>query len=413
MKKILLIVIVAILVFTCVQNFYLVIRLCETVYGLLSPLITGICIAFILNVLLKLLEEKVFSPLNRKSSRIWLKLRRPLCLLLTYAIVAGIVMVLMLLIVPELSNSFNLLKEQIPGYVQSFQQWTDELLASLHIPAGSLKNLRVDWETVFQKLGQFLEKNSEHFVNTTVGATSAIFSGVFNFVLGVAFSVYILMKKELLCNQARRITLAYLPRRGAEYLISVGKLSNKIFAKFVAGQLTEAVIIGVLCFLGMSVFSMPYASLIATIVGATALVPIFGAFIGTALGAFLLLMVDPMQALWFIVFILVLQQLEGNIIYPRVVGSSVGLPGIWVLFTVMVGGGLFGIMGMLVGIPVASVAYCLLKNAVAGRLRARKITPEDVARAGSGLEESTEPATTETSGPSEEEQLSEQQENHN
>ncbi|MFQ8599591.1 MAG: AI-2E family transporter [Oscillospiraceae bacterium] len=158
-----------------------------------------------------------------------------------------------------------------------------------------------------------------------------------------------------------------------------------MFSRFVAGQLTEAVIIGMLCFLGMSIFKMPYAPLISTIVGCTALIPIFGAFIGTAVGAFVLLMVKPITAFWFIVFIIVLQQLEGNIIYPRVVGSSIGLPGIWVLFTVTVCGGIFGIMGMLVGIPLVSIAYCLFRNMVASRLARKKVTHKEIEQAGEDL----------------------------
>ena len=202
--------------------------------------------------------------------------------------------------------------------------------------------------------------------------------------MGIAFSVYMLAQKEKLCRQLRKIVLAFLPHKKAEYLIAAGKLSNKIFARFVTGQLTEAVIIGVLCFFGMSIFSMPYAALISTIVGCTSLIPIFGAFFGTAVGAFLLLMIDPMTAVWFVLFIIILQQVESNVIYPRVVGNSVGLPGIWVLFTVLVGGGIFGIFGMLVGIPIASVAYCLFKDAVSSRLKRQSIGEEQIDAAGDG-----------------------------
>ena len=214
---------------------------------------------------------------------------------------------------------------------------------------------------------------------------AGLIGGVFNFIVGFAFSTYMLLQKETLCQNAKKILFAFLDRGKAEVLISVGKLSNEMFAKFVSGQLTEAVIIGILCFLGMSLFSIPYAPLIATIVSVTALVPIFGAFIGTAFGAFLLLMVRPITAVWFVLFIIVLQQIEGNFIYPKVVGGSIGLPGIWVLFAVTLGGNLFGVMGMLLGVPISAVLYTLLRQSVFRRLKEKKISDFEIRQAGKKL----------------------------
>ncbi len=384
-KKILLIISFAILLFLGLQNFGLVCDFLVAIYRLLSPFIIGLCLAFILNVLLKLLEEKVFARLNRKNNRTWNRCRRGVCLSLTVLIVLGLLFVLVFMIVPELQKSFGMLIDNIPYYTQSVQKWTDGLLSSLNISQEIFEDIRVDWDKLLGMVGDFLKNFSGNFLSKTVDITTSIFSGIVNFVLGIVFSIYMLMHKEKLCGQAKRIAFAFLPQKHADYLISVGKLSNKMFSRFVAGQLTEAVIIGMLCFLGMSIFSMPYAPLISTIVGCTALIPIFGAFIGTAVGAFVLLMVKPITAFWFIVFIIVLQQLEGNIIYPRVVGSSIGLPGIWVLFTVTVCGGIFGIMGMLVGIPLISIAYCLFRNTVAARLKEKKITHKEIEQAGEDL----------------------------
>lgn len=384
-KKILFIIVVSIAVFLAVQRVDIVMQFLGVCVHLLSPLIIGLCIAFILNVLLKLWEEHVFSFLNRRKGRIWSRIRRGVCLALTYGTVVGLILILIFLIVPELSRSFEMLVKNIPTYMEELQKWVDDVVKWLNLSPQEVEKLQVDWDKIITALQGFFQDSSTFFFDTTMGITSAIFNGVFNFIMGIAFSVYMLAQKEKLCRQAKKILLAFLPRRKAAYLISAGKLSNKIFARFVTGQLTEAVIIGVLCFLGMSIFSMPYAALISTIVGCTALIPIFGAFFGTAVGAFLLLMINPMTAVWFVVFIIVLQQVEGNVIYPRVVGNSVGLPGIWVLFTVLVGGGVFGIMGMLVGIPIASVAYCLFKEAVAYRLRKKKITDRQVDAIGADL----------------------------
>lgn len=388
MKRILFVIITAIVVFLGLQNFNVVVDFFKFCYALLSPFIIGICTAFMLNVLLKLIEERLFGRINKKSGKIWARCRRPVCLLLTYGLVVGLLFILFFLIIPELGKSFDMLVNNIPTYAEEIQKWTDTLLDKLPLAPETVDSMRLDWDSLLNHAGNFIKENiTPQFLNTTVDITSAIFTGIFNFVVGIAFSVYILMQKEKLCRQAKWLLLAYLPKKRAEYLIAVGKLANRTFARFVAGQVTEAGIIGVLCFIGMNIFSMPYSALISTIVGCTALVPIFGAFIGTGIGAFLLLMVEPITAFWFIVFILVLQQLEGNIIYPRVVGSSIGLPGIWVLFVVTLGGGLFGVMGMLIGIPLASISYSLLKSAVGTRLKKREITEEVVEYAGEDIKE--------------------------
>ena len=233
-------------------------------------------------------------------------------------------LVLVFLIMPEIGRSFEMLVKNIPSYIEELQRWADNLAQWLNLSPQDVEKLQVDWDQVINTLQQFFSNQSSLFFDTTVGITSAIFNGVFNFIMGIAFSVYMLAQKEKLCRQLRKIVLAFLPHKKAEYLIAAGKLSNKIFARFVTGQLTEAVIIGVLCFFGMSIFSMPYAALISTIVGCTSLIPIFGAFFGTAVGAFLLLMIDPMTAVWFVLFIIILQQVESNAVsYTHLCSSCV------------------------------------------------------------------------------------------
>ncbi len=382
MKRILLIVIVSILVFVCVQHFELVITAAKWVAGLLSPFVAGLCFAFIFNVPLKFLEEQCFDFANRRGAKWWLKYRRAICLLLTYLLIAGILFILIFLVVPQLQNSGAMLIENMPGYLETLKQWASKWMERFGLSSEKIIALTSDWENLFQKALDLVQKIAPDMMGSAANVATGIVNVLVNLGVGLVFSAYLLSKKEDLCLSCKRILFAFLPRDKADYLVSAGKLTNRTFARFVSGQLTEAVIIGMLCFIGMSIFRMPYASLISTVVGVTALIPIFGAFIGTAIGAFLLFMVHPMTAVWFVVYIIVLQQIESNFIYPRVVGTSVGLPGIWVLFAVMVGGNIFGIMGMLVGIPLASVAYTLFRDAVRKRLRQRNITREDLYHAG-------------------------------
>lgn len=235
------------------------------------------------------------------------------------------------------------------------------------------QNINIDWNKVVNIVTDSIKNGGSAVFNTTLGITSSIVGGVMNLVLSLVFSIYLLLQKEQLGAQLKNVMLAFLPPQRVEKILSVGRLSNRIFSKFVSGQCTEAVILGLLCFTGMSIFSMPYAMMISVVVGVTALIPMFGAFIGAGIGAFLILMVDPMQAFWFLIYIVVLQQLEGNLIYPRVVGKSVGLPGLWVLVAVTIGGNLWGVMGILLSVPLCSVVYSLFRQLVRDRLKKKHV----------------------------------------
>lgn len=295
-------------------------------------------------------------------------------IILTFGIIIGLVFILIFMIVPELKRAFSLLVENMPQYSMQVKEWITKAAAFLKVDASTLTNLEIDWEKISAAVVDYLKRDSGKLVNTTVGITTSIFSAIFNFILGIVFSVYILMQKEKLGSQATRMLYAFLPQKWAEKSLHIASLSNKLFSRFVTGQCMESVIIGILCFIGMVIFRMPYAPMISVLVGFTALIPIFGAFIGTAIGAFLILMDSPMQAVWFVIFIIVLQQMEGDLIYPRVVGSSVGLPSLWVLLAVTIGGSVWGVLGMLVSVPVCSVLYCLLREIVGTRLAQRGLT---------------------------------------
>ena len=358
--------------------------------SLFSPLIVGGCMAFIFNVLLKFFENKVFIHITDKVNiekrwgRIWMNVVRPLSLVLSLIVVFGIVILVVALIVPELVNSVQMLVDDMPGYINYVQRWLNDTLATFGI--GSIDDYipKIDWEQLLENLMSFLSGESSNIMDSATRITSGVFSAVTNIAVGFVFSVYILLQKEKLSRQLKGAVYAILPEGKADTAFGIGKLSNDIFGKFITGQFLEAIILGTMCFVGMSLlsltsfFNFPYAMMISVLIGFTALIPVVGAFIGTAIGALLILMQDPIQALWFIIFIIVIQQIDGNFIYPRVVGKSVGLPGIWVLLAVMVGGSVYGVLGVIIGVPLCSVIYCLIKRWVIIKLDEKRIDIDKV-----------------------------------
>ena len=389
-KRIFLIIAASIVFYLTLKNLNIVFSFLGKAAEILSPFIAGICIAFILNVFLRVIEEHLFRPIDRRGWKYWKKCRRPVAVLLTYLFVLGVIALILFLILPQLIQSIKLLISSLPGYLDQLQIWYDRLLARFEITAGPLRNF--DWNSLLEKFTGWIQTNASDMVQSAIGTTVSVASGIFSFVLGVVFAGYILMQKEKLCLQTKKLTLAFLPEKLAEYLISIGKLSSRMFYRFVTGQLTEAVIIGVLCFAGMTILRIPYAPMISALIGFTALIPIFGALIGTAVGALIILMDSPIKAVWFVLYIIIMQQFEGDFIYPRVVGSSVGLPSLWVMLAVLVGGDVGGITGMLIGVPVASILYCLIRQAVNKNLRDRDISDDVVNAAGVSLEQQEEAA---------------------
>lgn len=326
-----------------------------TIFSYFIPLIVGGMIAFVMNVLMKLIEEKLLNKLDKP------KIKRALSLISTLLIILIFLTALILMIIPEMKVTFTKAAEEMPGYISDLDNWMKET----EVFGFSLSKIELDLDSIVDKGTDFISKSSDTLLKTTMGVTSSVVSIGLNTVLGLVFAIYILISKEKLCGQFNKLFRVILSEKKYNRFLEVSSLSYRTFQSFVTGQFLEALIIGVLCFIGMLIFSMPYAIVISPLVGFTALVPIFGAFIGTAIGAFLIVMVSPIKALWFVIFIIVLQQLEGNLIYPKVVGGSIGLPSIWVLAAVTIGASVYGILGMLIGVPLASIAYTLLKQYVA------------------------------------------------
>lgn len=362
----------------------------NAVFSLFSPFLVGIAVAFVLNVLLRLFEERIFGFFKRKNSKVWQKCGRGVCILLTFIVVFLILGGIIFFVVPELAKSVRVLTDAIPGYVKSFTEWLNWVLTKLDLEQLKETVMKINWSAA---LGQASQITSD-LVGSVANATMGVASGVLTFVMSLIFSVYMLFGKEKLIKNLKRVLYAFLPRGRAQQLITVGGLANDVFSGFVTGQLTEALILGCLCYLGMSIIRLPYALLISVIVSMTSLIPILGAYLGGAVGAFILLIIDPLYCLWFLIFLVILQQVEGNLIYPRVVGTSIGLPGIWVLLAILGCGNLWGIPGILMGVPLFSVLYALLRMATRDFLEKKGITDREIAANRLPLPEEPEPDET-------------------
>lgn len=348
-----------------------------TVVGTVAPVFYGIVLAYILNVFVHFFEDVAFKPLRNVKSKLWKRVRRPLAVALAYLLVALVLVSIIAFIIPGLIESMGILadtvQQTVPGYVTSAMDWLNEFAQEndLTFIQDFLRNF--NWSNVLSSASAVLRD----FLSSLVGVTINVASGVFAAVMGFIFSVYMLMGKEKLLRGVKSTLLAFLPRPTAQKIGQIATLTNRMFFNFIRGQLLECVILGSLCYVGMSILQLDYAQLISSVVTLGALIPILGAYIGAAVGVLILLLVHPIDALIFLIFLLILQQVEGNMIYPRVVGSSIGLPPLWTLFAVVFWGGVLGIPGILFGTPATAVIYQLLRTSVRSRLRQRNIDPKD------------------------------------
>lgn len=359
----------AILLYCGIEHFDVVIGAVRFVLGIIMPFLIGGALAFIANVPMKKIEKYLF-PKNKKFQK-W---RRPVAYLLTLACFIGIITLALVVVIPELGNTITLLAEQIPVAIKAVQKWLSDIPSQYPALAPAIEELDIDWSSISTSIVNFVQSIASGLVSSGVGIFSGIVSGVTTFVIAFTFSIYVLFQKEKLSRQGKQVLYALFPDKVTEKILSVLRLSNQVFSSFLSGQCVEAVILGTMFVISMSLLGMPYAMLTGIVIALTALVPIFGAFIGCAVGMLLIVMVNPIQAVWFLVLFLVLQQVEGNLIYPHVVGNSVGLPSIWVLAAVTIGGNLFGIPGILVFIPLCSVLYALFSTFVKKRLKERKVS---------------------------------------
>lgn len=365
-KKLVIMAIVLIFAFIYISEIWSFIKF---VIRIFMPFIIGLAIAFVLNVLMNTIENKWFKKWKAST-----KVKRPISLLISIALVLGFIVFLLLLIIPNLQNTIELFADSIPAYSRSLQN----LLNGWGINAEVINEIREVLDSLGTTLAEYIKNNSNQVIDVTLGIASNVVTGFVNITIGFVFAIYFLAQKEKIASQFNKVMDAYLPKKKISKIKEIATLSNKVFSHFVSGQCIEAIIIGVLCFFGMVILRLPYASTISVLVGFTALIPVFGAFIGTIFGAFLIFMVSPLQAIIFVMFIIILQQLEGNLIYPKVVGKSVGLPGIWVLVAVSVGASINGVLGMLLSVPICSIIYSILATNVRIRLEDKNKTNKKV-----------------------------------
>lgn len=375
-RKIMQLITFTVLLLVGLMNIDVVMNTIGWLLGILMPFIIGGCIAFIIGVPMKLFEEKVFRK-GKSDNKVLKKIRRPLSILLSLLTIIGIVLIVILLIAPELTSTVTkLANETIPDFFTNVEKWATDLSEKYPAISKYVNEYEFDWDKISGNILNLTQSLANGVFSSTFSILGAIVSTITNFVIGLVFSIYLLSNKEKLAKQGKKILYGYLPVKRADRIVSILKLTHTSFSNFLSGQCVEAIIEGCLFFIALSIFGFNYALLIGVIAAFMALIPIFGAFIAFAIGFLLLFMVNPVQALWFIVIFLVIQQLESNLIYPYVVGGSIGLPSIWVLFAVTVGGSLMGVAGMLIFIPLFSVFYILLREAVQVRLVVKRVPSE-------------------------------------
>ena len=343
--------------------------------GILSPFLLGGAIAFIVNVPMRAIEAHLFVKRPKLQ-----KLRRPIALVLALLVVLLIVAFVVMAVVPELVRTIYLIAESVPAFFTELSGkvmgWANRAFDETPELLVWINSIKIDWGGLAEKLFNFLQTGVSGVVGSTVGFAVGLFGGIANFFISLIFAIYVLFSKEILARQCKMLLYGWLREARADRIVEIAALSRKAFSSFITGQCLEACILGVMFALAMWIFRFPHVMLISVLVGFLALIPIFGAFIGCIVGAFLILVQNPMQAVWFIVMFLVIQQIEGNVIYPKVVGKSVGLPAIWVLIACTAGGSAFGLMGMVVMIPICSVVYAIVGNHAYRRIKERDIKPD-------------------------------------
>ena len=349
------------LLYLCIHYWPSVARMGSLLLSAAMPLLLGAVMAYLVNILMTFYEHRLFG---RAASGAGLKLKRPLCMALAFATLLIIVVLLLVLVIPELVSCIRVIAAGVPGVVADFTKWCEEQGILPETIADSLA--QIDWKSRMTDIVKVLTAGVGSAANAIVNTVTSVVSGFVTFFMALIFSIYLLLGKEKLGRQLQKIMERYLRDGWNKKIRYVVGVVNDCFHRYIVGQCTEAVILGVLCMLGMLLIRLPYATMIGALIGFTALIPVAGAYIGAIVGAFMILTVSPVKALIFLVFIVILQQLEGNLIYPKVVGSSLGLPALWVLAAVTVGGGVLGIPGMLLGVPLSAAVYRLIRNDVYG-----------------------------------------------
>ena len=360
MKNILFIITFTIVLIWVILHFNEVVDAFFTIVGLCKPFIYGIMIAFVFNLPLKYFLRKLPDSLGRAKKLI--------AAVLSLIIILLVIAFIFWIVVPQVVENIAMLAEKLPGYIDSASQMLDKAIKNKDIP----EELMAQINAFSDDFGKMLTNVIKTGLPQVLSMASGFASSIANVFMALVIAVYLTVSKNKLIAQTKRCLYAFADEKKYQYLLRVGTLTNKTFSSFIAGQLVEAVIIGILCYIGCLILKFPYPSILSVIIGCTNIIPIFGAIFGVGLSALLVAFVNPIQGIIFIIFGICLQQFESNLIYPRVVGSSVGLSGLWVLFAITIGGGLFGFVGMLLGLPTFSVIYTLMRDEVNRRIQIKQ-----------------------------------------
>ena len=351
---------------------------------IITPILIGLGVAFILNIPMSFIENHFLAFMNRfknkkrrfiKKNRDINKGKRMIAIALTFIFVIGILAGLITFVIPQVSESVDTLMVKLPGYVDSFNALVDEALAFFNLPSTLWTDINIEWETLMEQFGSLLLSSVPEIFN----ATKNITVGFFNVIMGIVISIYLLADKENLLALKDKLIYAYIRKDRADFIQDVSVTANQVFHGFIAGQITEAFILGTLCTVGLAILQIPYALLIGVLVGMTSVIPVFGAFLGAVPSGFILLVVNPIYCLIFVIYIIALQQVESNVIYPRVVGGSIGLSGLWVLVGMIIGGSLFGFLGIILGIPSFAVFYAVFRKITNERIEKMTAEQEELA----------------------------------
>ncbi|MFR8345544.1 MAG: AI-2E family transporter [Mediterraneibacter gnavus] len=373
LKKIRGLIVFTVILLIALWNYSLILDVLGQGVGIVYPFLLGGAIAFVINVPMSFFEEKLFQNQMMKNKKVVQRLARPISLIITLIVVVSVIGLVVFGVLPKLGDTFISIGKGIQSFMPKAQSWAEEIFHNNKEIKEWLDSLTLDWDKIINEVVKFFTSGASSVLGSTIVVARRIASGITTFVIAFVFACYILLQKEKLNIQIRKVMYAYMKEDLVKKVLDVCSLSYRTFSNFLTGQCLEAVILGTMFVICMGILQMPYAMLIGVLIAFTALIPIFGAFIGCVVGAFLILTVAPMKALVFVIMFLILQQIEGNLIYPRVVGSSVGLPSIWVLAAVSIGASLMGIVGMLVFIPIVSVLYALLRGDVYEHLEKKGI----------------------------------------
>ncbi len=363
--ELLLLVLFSALIVYSVFNHEVIFSMLSGISAMLSPVITGLAIAFVLNILLKFIETRLLPFMDRSEKL--KKKKRGVSILLTFLATIAFFIFIVAIIIPDIDSSIQLLNERVPLYTTQVIEFFNTLIDEYNLE-DTLLNIGIDWQSIISTAANF----ATGILTSLIGEIGSISASVINTVFSTIIAIYLLADKENLIANLKITIKAFTPSKVSHKLFDVFSFANSIFTNFVTGQILEAAILGTLVFIGMLIFSFPFPLLISVVLGLTALVPIFGAYIGAFFGAFIILLVSPLQAIWFLIFVTIVQQIEGNVIYPRVVGTSIGLPALWVITSIMIFSYLFGIPGILLGVPITSVFYSLFKEYVKDAVKKRE-----------------------------------------